>query len=271
MRTARALFAIILAAPAVLAVSPASAAAPSNDVFVGATDISFGFSEELDTTEATTDADDAALNADCGAPATDASVWYSYTPTSDGGVIVDVSASTYSAGVIVATGSPGSFSVVTCGPGAASFFAATGTTYSILAFDDQFDGGGNGGTLGISLAEAPDAPTVEVVLDPIGRVDARTGTATLTGTFSCTDADFLDVFGQVTQSVGRFTVSGGFEFFSVGECDGTATPFSVVVTPFNGKFAGGKSVAVAISFACGSFECSEGYTEQRVMLRGGRK
>jgi hypothetical protein len=68
------------------------AAAPSNDVFGGATAATIGFSETLDTTEATTDSDDAQLNASCGAPATDASVWYSFDGT-DTGVIVDVSQS----------------------------------------------------------------------------------------------------------------------------------------------------------------------------------
>ena len=72
----------------------------------------------------------------CGAPATDASVWYTLTGA-DNGVVVDVSSSDYSAGVIVATGSPGSFELETCGPGAVAFFASSGTTYSILAFDDQ--------------------------------------------------------------------------------------------------------------------------------------
>jgi hypothetical protein len=52
----------------------ALAAPPSNDTFASATLVDFGFSEVLDTTEATTDGDDAQLNASCGAPATDASV-----------------------------------------------------------------------------------------------------------------------------------------------------------------------------------------------------
>ena len=62
--------------------------------------MTIGFSEVLDTTEATTDADDAQFNASCGAPATDASVWYTLVGT-DEVVIVDVSGSDYSAGVLV--------------------------------------------------------------------------------------------------------------------------------------------------------------------------
>lgn len=59
----------------------------------------------LDTTEATTDGDDAQLNETCGAPATDASVWYAFVAGSDAVVVVDVSQSGYSAGVLVGVGS----------------------------------------------------------------------------------------------------------------------------------------------------------------------
>jgi hypothetical protein len=114
-----------------MAVTPtAFAATPSNDLFPGATPASLGFSESIDTTEATTDADDAQLNAGCGAPATDASVWYSFV---GGGtnVLVDVSASAYSAGVLVGTGTQGDLSIVACGPSASVFFANSGTTYYV--------------------------------------------------------------------------------------------------------------------------------------------
>jgi len=43
--------------------------------------------------------------------ATDASVWYSITPEATGALLVDLSLSDYTAGAIVVTGSPGSFSL----------------------------------------------------------------------------------------------------------------------------------------------------------------
>jgi hypothetical protein len=89
----------------------------------------------LDTTEATTDSDDAQLNTNCGAPATDASVWYALEG-SDTPVVVDVSQSNYSAGVLVGVGSQGDLRIVTCGPGTVAFFAFAGTTYYVLAIDD---------------------------------------------------------------------------------------------------------------------------------------
>src|SRR6266508_6987922 len=140
MRLTRSVTVLLAAALLVaLQAAPAAAAPPSNDTFGGATVVSLGFSETLNTTEATTDADDAQLNASCGAPATDASVWYVLTPVADVQVVIDVSQSDYSAGVLVGVGSQGNLSTVTCGPGAVSFFAAAGTTYYVLAIDDQND------------------------------------------------------------------------------------------------------------------------------------
>ena len=130
---ALALSAIGLSAPAALA------APPSNDTFTGATSATVGFGEVLDTTDATTDADDAQLNADCGAPATDASVWY-VIEGADVGVAVDVSQSDYSAGVLVGVGTQETSRPSRAVPGTVAFFAEAGTTYYVLAFDDQEDG-----------------------------------------------------------------------------------------------------------------------------------
>lgn len=273
MRTARALLAAaVISAPAlILGAGPASAAAPTNDVVAGALPLVVGEPQVLDTTEATTDSVDAGLNAGCGAPATDASVWYSYAPAADGRVVVDVRSSSYTAGVLVATGDPDSLSLVTCGRGAVLLHAAAGTTYSILAFDDQFDGGGNGGTLHISVEDVPDAPTVSLAVDPVGLVDARTGTATLTGSLTCTGGEFVAAFGQLTQRVGRGTVEGSFFLSQSGTCDGTPQPWTAEVPARNGKFAGGKSASFTFSFTCGLFECGFGFDEQTVQLRGGKR
>ena len=268
MKFARPLVAATTMAAAFGLGSPAYAAAPDNDLSAGATAVTLGFSETLDTSEATTDAQDAQLNENCGAPATDASVWYAYEAAADGGVVVDVSESDYTAGVLVGVGTPGALETVACGPDTTAFNATAGTTYYLLAIDDQFDGIGNGGTLRIAVAPAPPPPTIDLTVDPVGHVDQRTGVARLSGTFSCTDAEFLDVFGDLKQAVGRFVVRGSFGFFADGaDCDGAAHPWSATVTPDNGKFAGGKAAAVTFTFACGPFECAEGFAEHQVRLR----
>ena len=251
--------------------SPALAAPPSNDAFPGATSVSVGFSEVLDTTEATTDADDAQLNTNCGAPATDASVWYALDGN-DQGVVVDVSQSNYTAGVAVGVGSQGNLELVTCGPGAVGFFAAAGTTYYVLAFDDQFDGSGNGGSLSISFNEAPAPPTIdEFTVNRFGTVNSRTGVATISGMYTCTNGDFIDIFVDARQNVGRFAIFGQGGFFDFGTCDGTSHNWSAEVFPQNGKFAGGKTLTLNFATSCGAFECAFGFVEQTVQLRGGKK
>lgn len=267
-RSTRLVLAMALALGAIGISAPAALAAPpSNDTFGGATAATLGFSEVLDTSEATTDEDDAQLNSECGAPATDASVWYAFTG-SDIGVVVDVSQSDYSAGVLVGVGSQGNLLLETCGPGAVGFFASAGTTYYVLAIDDQFDGGGNGGSLNISFNEAPPPPTVDITVDRFGKVNARTGVATISGTYTCDNGDFIDVFVEARQNVGRFTVLGFGEFFDFGTCDGASRTWSADVFPDNGKFAGGKTLTLAFAFACGPFECADGFVEQTVQLRG---
>lgn len=247
--------------------APVLAAPPSNDSYAGRTIIgSLPYAESLDTSEATTDADDAELNAQCGAPATDASVWYELTAPSDMGVLVNVLESTYTAGVIVAIGAPGTFEVIACGPDVVGFGAFAGETYTILAFDDQLDGGGNGGTLVISLDEAPPPPSIDVTVDPIGSFNPQTGSATITGTVTCSgDAEFAFVDIELRQKVGRFVITGfgSVEVF----CDGTPQPWSVEVLGSNGQFKGGQAVAVTFGLACGAFDCGFDFEEQVVKLR----
>lgn len=259
-------------APLLVGLMSAAALAnpPSNDVFTGATPVTIGFKEILDTSQATTDGDDAQLNATCGAPATDASVWY-VLQGSDQNVVVDVSSSTYSAGVLVGVGSEGNLQTVTCGPRTVTFFAAAGTTYYILAIDDQFDGGGNGGSLEIAFTEVPPPPALKFSLDRFGSVDPSTGVATISGAYVCANGDFVDLFVDASQNVGRFTISGVGSFFEARTCDGLSHPWSADVVPQNGKFAGGKSLTTTFSFSCGPFQCTSGFLEQTVQLRDAPK
>ena len=249
--------------------APAALAAPPvNDTFSNATPVAVGFNEVLDTAAATTDSDDAQLNASCGAPATDASVWYVLQGT-DQGVVVDVSQSNYSAGILVGTGTQGNLQTVACGPGTVGFFAAAVTTYYVLAIDDQFDGAGNGGLFNISFNPAPPPPTVDITVSRFGKVNGRTGVATISGTYTCTNGAFIDTFVNARQNVGvRASILGFGGFFEVGTCDGALHPWSADVFPESGKFAGGKTITLTFAFACGSFQCADGFVEQTVLLRG---
>jgi hypothetical protein len=195
-------------------------------------------------------------------------VWY-VLEGADVGVAVDVSQSDYSAGVLVGVGTQGNLETVTCGSGTVAFFAEAGTTYYVLAFDDQEDGGGNGGSLNISFIDIPPPPTVEIALNRFGRVDIHTGIATVSGTYTCTNGDFLDVFVDASQRVGRGSVLGGGSFFATDTSDGESHAWTVDLNPENGRFAGGKTMTVAFSFSCGEVLCTDGFFEQTIQLRGG--
>jgi hypothetical protein len=245
--------------------APAFAAAPSNDTLAGAKLVTLGFSETIDTTEATTD-DDRQLLKSCPAPATDASVWY--TIVGDGTkVAVDVGDSSYSAGVIVATRSHGKLETVACADGVVSFDAEAGTQYSVLAFDDQFDGGGNGGTLRITFSESR-FPDINFSVDSYGKLDPSSGSATIAGSYTCTVGASFEIFVDATQRQGRSTVVGSGDF--QGECDGTAQRWSAVVEPESGKFSDAKLETRSFGVASVPDLGVAYQIEQKVKLRGGK-
>lgn len=246
--------------------TPALAAPPSNDTFDNAIAItSVPFSTSLDTREATTDAIDEEANAECGAPFTAASVWYTYTPAADGAVILDMSASSYSGGFLVVTGSPGSLVVENCGPIAIALVVEAGVTYHIMVLDD--DDAENGGDLSFTMESAPPPPDVELVANPVGFFDSKTGTVDVSGTFSCTgEVEFALVIAELQQKVGRGVVYGdaGMEI----ACDGLARPWQLTIAPlFGTKFTGGKAASFTFGVACGPVFCTEGFIEQTIQLK----
>ena len=246
----------------------ALAAAPANDVSGSALAIgALPYSTTLDTSEATTDADDAALNASCGAPATDASVWFTFTAAADSIVVADVSGSDYSAGVIVAQGTGSSATVIACGPGGSGWAASAGETYTILAFDDQEDGVGNGGLLDITVETAPDVPSIEATINPTAQFDKATGGAYVSGTATCSgEADFAFVDVQLSQRVGRILIQGFGE--TEIACTGSVEPWTVFVLGDNGLFKGGKGATATAAVACNISGCGEYFADQTVQLKG---
>lgn len=258
-----------IAAGSLLVAPAAHAAVPGNDTFDTRESIaSVPFATSVDTTGATSDADDQAINEQCGAPATDASVWYSFTAPADGSYVVSAASEDYSAGVAVASGGPGAWDVLSCAPQGGVFEATAGSTYTVMVFDDQLDGAGNGGHVDITVDEAPPSPEVDVALDPRATFNAD-GSLTLTGSVTCSEGSFLGLDASVTQAVGRVKING--YGYTELECDGTAQPFSMNIWSDNGIFKGGKAATVTFAFACGEFACGEDYQEQTVIVSGGKR
>ena len=114
------------------------------------------------------------------APRLEHGVWYQATPTVDEDVVVDVTASDYGVGVLVLSGSPGSFTPLLCGPGRVSGPVTAGQSYYILLFGDGTTTA-TSGNLVVQFAQAVPAPTIALTIDPRGTVDKQ-GNATISGT-----------------------------------------------------------------------------------------
>lgn len=147
---------LALAASLVAPSATALAAAPSNDNFASATTVSpFPFTDSVDVTQATLEAGEPTP---C-APSSH-TVWYSFTPSSDGAVTVDPFGSTFFDTILGAySASSPSFAGLTilgCQAfGSALVFTVhAGTTYYVQA-SDYFTGGG---TLNVSFTFTPPPP-----------------------------------------------------------------------------------------------------------------
>ena len=264
------LLAVLLAISGlVLGATPALAAAgPSNDKIAGATAIaSLPFSDTVDTTKANTDAEELAAAQPClaiGAPAIEKAVWYKYVAPANITVVVDTTASSYTTGIAAYNGAPSASTFVSCAPGQLQTSVAAGQTAYLMIFGDQ--PGSPGGTLRITVREVPPPPVVSLTVDLNGTFDSQSGSATISGTVTCTGiADFAGISGQVTQTVGRFTINGFF--FTSFTCDGTTQPWTATTQSSSGKFAGGPATVQASAFACNASGCGQAATTQQVRLR----
>ena len=105
--------------------------------------------------------------------------------------------------------------------------------------------------------------------DDSGKVDAKSGVATLTGTVGCNKHSFVSTsFGKLSQKVGRHSVKGLFGVTT--ECDGTV-PWSAMVQGDSGPFVGGKATATLLVFGFSSEtgESSQPSVSKTIVLMGG--
>jgi len=230
---------------------PASAAAPANDTWTGAVRLVLGRTVELDTTSATTDAVDRLVNERCGAPYTKASVWYRYKPTVTRRLSVDVSASDYSAGVIVTKGRPTDGRVVACGPRQVVFRAAADIRYYVLAFSDT---GTNGGHLVLTL-DRLHPPTLDLTVPSTGAVD-RNGVATVTFSVRCTHSSDFFLGARLAQAFGHTKVTS-FAYTEEGPaCDGVWHDLQLRFDSDTGLFGPGKALVDVGAENCNELGCA---------------
>ena len=152
---------------AVLGATPAWAVAPANDNFANAQAQTGSFTDNLNTTDATTEASEP-LNPSCIPPdSVNHTVWYGLTVSAGTEVSVDTAGSNFDTVLAAYTGpSLGSLSEIACndddgglaGTSALGFTASSSTTYWIQASGYATSVGGDFGDLDLNVVVTPPAP-----------------------------------------------------------------------------------------------------------------
>jgi hypothetical protein len=123
----------------------------------------------------------------------------------------------------------------------------------------------------VRFDNAPPPPEVTTLTVDRTGTAFKDGSARITGTYVCTNADaFAFIEGTLVQVVGRVKISGSF-YIDPLNCDGSLQRWEAIVTSENGLFRGGKSANVTFALACGLFDCADRYTEQTVQLSSSRR
>lgn len=236
---------------------------PVNDDFDDASALApLPFGEDLDTSEATAAEDDPAPSCSEPLPST---VWYTITPSTTDRVHVEVRGNDFAPTLALYRGTRGALTEMACSAGgttpAVELDPDPGTTYHVLV-------GGATGDAGQLRVDAKLAFVVRLTISE-GKVDPRSGIATISGTITCNRPSFVFVDGELSQMVARHSVRGRIGSFV--ECDG-AVPWSASVTGDSGPFVAGKADASLSVFGIvgGTGETSQVTLTKTVNLKGGR-
>jgi hypothetical protein len=258
MRMRRVLLSVALMLLGVGWPAVAYAAVPSNDAVGDATPAYVGFQQVLDTIDAaTTDAEQHLFTEECGYDEWERSVWYEVTMPRDTVIHVDTTRSDYFAVAAVFTGPIGDLSVVKCGAETLDFTAHAGRTYYVGVVNyDAF----LGTYLRISFSEGLPEPQVGLRVNGTARV-SRSGAVTLTGSYTCRNADQVFFWLTMVQRRAQVSTVTGLENAPDLEnprCDGTRHGWSVVVqSDTEGRFKPGTANLDIYSYLACSTYCSE--------------
>lgn len=256
----------------------AAALAPDNDVRAGAIQISgIPFAHTQDTSEATVDAGEDVARDLClgvGAPAFEHAVWFRADVTESGTrqLIVDVTASSYGAGIAVLQDTSDGLVPIACQGG--TFVTSPSVqpgTYYLVVFGDGTTPT-TAGELVVTIDVAAPPPEVDVSIDPAASA-TKDGALRLSGTLTCTSSDalqpvFLDA--EVTQRIGRFIIRSWVAIELWVACDSATVAWDAVAVPENGTFAGGRAVVRATAFVCTADQCGGDETVATVKVRRSR-
>lgn len=219
-------------------------AQPANDDFDSATVISvLPFTDSINTMDATKAADDPYS---CYGYWYGHTVWYSFTPTENMRIGVDISGSDYMIFLTAYTGSRGALSQTACVWSWWPTLMYTNASQPIYFMVGSY-GSEPGGNLKLKVNAFPPL-TINLSIDPVGSVNRLTGDAMIHGTLTSSRPVSGRLSGELRQRAGRFEVISGSLNFSFNTAN--ATTWNATVRGSNGPFNAGQASATA--FASGS-------------------
>lgn len=226
-----------------LPLSPASAAAPTNDDFDSAVLIAtVPFQVTADTTEATRAADDPSCIGE-----DENTVWYSLSMSTTTDLIIDTFGSNYDTTLSAWTGTRGNLTQVACNDDFASlqsriaFTADAGVTYYLMA--GTFPIGGGGGSLVLNGQTLPPPMQLTVTLDATGSVTPA-GAATIHGNVTCSRPGSLSIYGTLREQIGKKATVGSYRITFA--CSGSGQ-WQATVLGETGFYRRGAATGVAVA------------------------
>jgi len=255
---------VVAVAWAMSAATPAYAAAPSNDDIGNAVGVSgVPYTNTVDTSEATFAEGDSG----CGL----ATVWYTFTPGTDGSYLFDTSGSSdYGPTLAVLEGSPGNLNLLSCTygvPGSVLTLNA-GTTYYIEAGTCCGPGEvgqvGPGGTLVFNVSVAPPVFDIQLTLDGRARIGSEPATAMVSGTVTCNNEGYVAISGTLRQKQGLNIARG--DFYIETACSSAPTTWTATVDAGSRIFLPKNATLTANFGGCDAFTCDNGTASRTVKL-----
>jgi len=241
---------IAVVAMTLLTVAPVHAA--SNDDRANATVVTepLPFTDSVDTTGATGESDDPGCISTPGDPG-NPTVWYRYTPPTDGFVQANSFGSNYDTtiGAYVDEGG-GVLRELACNDDAGSLQSRVDVPAiagePILFMVGAFAGTPGGGQLTFTVDAGAPPLEASLSLDPTAKVVPSRGEVTVSGTADCSRSASAEIYVTVVQQrAGAVVQADGYGFFP---CDG-ATSWQFELEPSQGRFAAGTAQVMAGGYA----------------------
>jgi hypothetical protein len=245
-----------------------AAAPPNDDVGMPTVVNALPFSTSQDTAEATTPTESPTdpLPSCTEFQPVGATVWFSYTPDSDGLVQFDTFGSDYDTVLAVYVDGATTDDEVACNDDAGDLQSkvtvdtTSGETYLVMV--GSFPGE-PGGSLWFQADVGTPPLEITVSIDPRGSVVPKTGEATIRGMLTCSEPKVVGMESGLRQRSGRMFIDGWS--YNEVECDGS-TPWEMTISEANGLFSGGK--AEAIVWAYSYDDDAFAFVQQNVRLSG---